>query len=366
MSNPVFEHNLIYSNAYHDVALEQYNYDVIVRSNIFLGGHSSVHAEATEVTISNNYFVNYTDFGVTGGQFANMTITSNCFENIDGQVVGLDLTVDVTSGGNVIDNGTIVVPDIGITNIGDGRLDYVPGDPEDQYMYVYDALDETRRIVRRLDNVTTFGWSLEYGNGYFWRFNHRSTIIGVQQDFVRIDPVTQNKTFYGNNWLVNPRGLCFDGVHFWANDFTLHRLYKFSINDTWINIEASYNAQGITGITSDGTYLYGSNSSGGISKFDLSGNYIETIQLSGGVIGVGALTWTGSFFWGDSYTYLTKWYPNGTLAGMIYPVALEATDIAWDGTHLWTTQKTCELWADGKVFEVEIIDDQFLITGGLE
>jgi hypothetical protein len=27
-------------------------------------------------------------------------------------------------------------------------------------------------------------------------------------------------------------------------------------------------------------------------------------------------------------------------------------------------QKTCELWDDGKVFEVEIIDDQFLMGDG--
>jgi hypothetical protein len=360
-SDPVFESNLLYSNAYHDIALEQYNHDVVVRNNIFKGGHTSVHAEASEVTIDGNYFVDYSDFAVTGGQFSNMTITNNIFENITKSLVQLDITVRSNISGNIAGNQTFSIPDINIQDIGAGRLDYIPGDPEDRYMYVYDMVDETRRIVRRLDNVTDFGWSLTHADGYVWRFNHRSFTVGDQQDFVRIDPVTQDKTFYGNNWLVNPRALCHDGTYFWAYDFTLHTLYKFSVNSGWIVIEDSIYRPGLTGLTTDGTYLFAANmSEGGITKLDMSGNFIETIQLSEGM--VLSLTWTGTHFWADSTSHFTKWLPNGTLVGKIYAVALEATDISWDGLHLWSTQKTCELWDDGKVFEIEILDDQFLMT----
>ena len=38
-SSPVIEYNLLYQNGYHEIALEQYNYDVKIRNNIFAGGH---------------------------------------------------------------------------------------------------------------------------------------------------------------------------------------------------------------------------------------------------------------------------------------------------------------------------------------
>jgi hypothetical protein len=50
-SQPRFEYNLLYGNAYHEIALEQYNYDVQVRYNIFGGGHFGIHCEATNATI---------------------------------------------------------------------------------------------------------------------------------------------------------------------------------------------------------------------------------------------------------------------------------------------------------------------------
>ena len=362
-SSPVFEYNLIYSNAYHDIALEQYNKDVLVRNNIFKGGHFSVHAEATDVTIDRNYFTGYSSMAVTGGQFSNMTITNNSFESIAGEAVSFDFTVNGEVHGNIVGNGTISIPDIGIEDVGAGRLGYVPGDPVDQYMYVYDTVDETRRIVERLDSVTDFGWSLTYADGFLWRFNHRSITLGLQQDFVKIDPETQAKTFYGNDVMVNPRALCYDGAYFWAYDFTLHTLYKFSVNSTSIVIAETYGIPGMTSLASDGSFLYTANTTaGGISKYDLSGNFIETILLSEGR--VLALAWTGTYFWGDSYSHITKFLPNGTVVGKIYPIALETTDITWDGTYLWTLQKTCELWNDGKVFKVQIIDDQFLMLPG--
>jgi len=31
---------------------------------------------------------------------------------------------------------------------------------------------------------------------------------------------------------------------------------------------------------------------------------------------------------------------------------------AVDGAYLWTSQKTCENWDDGKIFQIEILNDQ--------
>ena len=74
----------------------------------------------------------------------------------------------------------------------------------------------------------------------------------------------------------------------------------------------------------------------------------------------GAIVWTGSNFWTYSGLHLTKWYSNWTVAGLIYPPAWGTDALAWDGIYLWALQKTCEIWADGKVFQIEIIDDQIL------
>ena len=360
-SNPVFEYNLFYSNGFHDVALEQYNYDVFVQNNIFQGGHSSVHIEATEVTIKNNYFVNYTDFAVTGG--GNVTVVNNKFEHITGTEVALVFIGTGSVSGNDVDgNGTVSIPILDIHDIGAFKLDYVPGDPEDQYLYVFDTVDETRRIIKRLDQITTFGSSLAYANGLLWRFDHRSCEVGLQQDFVSIDPDTQEVRKYGNNIIYNPRTLCYDGTNFWTYDFESHYLYKFTLNDGWVVILESYYKPGLShrGLTSDGTYLY-SPAGQELIKMDMNGNIIENVTLSGGSMGP-AITWTGTYFWSYSGSCLTKWYSNGTLAGKIYPIAVETTDLTWDGSYLWSLQKTCEYWNhDGKIFQIEIIDDQYLM-----
>ena len=49
---------------------------------------------------------------------------------------------------------------------------------------------------------------------------------------------------------------------------------------------------------------------------------------------------------------------DGTLVGKIYPAAEGTIGITWDGSYLWTSHKTCEVWDDGKIFQSEILDDQ--------
>ena len=46
----------------------------------------------------------------------------------------------------------------------------------------------------------------------------------------------------------------------------------------------------------------------------------------------------------------------------IYPAAEGTIGITWDGSSLWTSQKTCEVWNDGKIFQFEILDDQILFS----
>lgn len=54
---------------------------------------------------------------------------------------------------------------------------------------------------------------------------------------------------------------------------------------------------------------------------------------------------------------------NKALLKMVIIPALSNTIIIapWDGTYLWTSQKTCEVWTDGKIFQIEILDDQIIL-----
>lgn len=366
-SKPCFEYNLIYENAYHEIALEQHNYDVIVQYNIFKGGHFGIHCEATNITIEGNYFVNYSSLAITGGQFSNFTIIDNKFENITGGAIGLDVaTTNITYGNDFWGNGSVPIPTLDFQDLRPRVLDYIPGDPEDKYLYVYPSVDETRKVIKRLNNETTFGFTLTYANNCLWRFDHRSIEVGSLQDFVKIDPITEVRTKYGNDDLINPRGLTYDGQFFWVNDFTLLKIFKFKINaSNYIEIIDSFDIPhkekgGLGALATDGTYLYApSRDSTKLYKINKTGSLVNEITSVNGNI-AGSITWTGEFFWSYSGLYLTKWYSNGTLAGKIYPPAWETIGLTWDGNYLWCVQKTCELWYDGKVFQIEILNDQLI------
>jgi len=60
LSSAVFQNNTIYANAYHAIALENYNEDIRIIGNLILGdGHQSVHLEASQALIEGNYFKNF-------------------------------------------------------------------------------------------------------------------------------------------------------------------------------------------------------------------------------------------------------------------------------------------------------------------
>ena len=366
-SSPIIEHNLIYGNAYHEIALEQFNYDVQINYNIFKGGHFGIHAEATNVTIEGNYFVDYTRSAITGGQFSNLSILGNKFENISEIPIWLDSSTTNLTQNNDFGSDTIPIPPIDFPDNKRIELGYIPGDPEDQYLYVYPGLDETRRVVKRLENETTVGAALTFLNGSLWRFNLASYSKGINQDFIRIDPDTGNNTnFYGNNLFVNPRGLANDGKYFWVNDFTLGKIFKFTLNSSnFIEIIDSFDVPfssegGLSSLACDGSFLYTVSRDGSsVYKINLTGHLVSQITYQG-TAPWGSLVWTGSYFWAYSGIVLTKWFPNWTVAGKIYPPAWGTDAITWDGTYLWAMQRTCELWADGKLFQIEIIDDQII------
>lgn len=183
---------------------------------------------------------------------------------------------------------------------------------------------------------------------------------------MKINVTSESIEEYGNNDILNPNGLAYDGQYFWTIDIVFKTLIKFKINSSdFVVVNATYPLPSEigagAGVATDGSYLYVSGSDGTkLFKLNKSGSLIETINLSGGTL-FGVLTWTGSHFWAASETELSKWAVNGTLVGKIYPTAEGTIGITWDGTHLWTSQKTCEVWDDGKIFQLEILDDQIIL-----
>lgn len=363
----LIEYSLIYDNGYHDMALEDYNYDLSIKFNIFNGGHYAVYSEATNSTLIGNYFVNYSGTAISANAFSNISIIENKFENITMGQISLDPSVTAIQLGNdLLGNGTVPIPILDFPDPKPRILGYVPGDPEDQYLYVYDTIDETREIINRLSNETSFDWTLAYVNGSIWKFKHRAVSIGALQNFIRINITSEKIEEYGNDNIINPNGLTHDGQFFWTQDIILNKIFKFKINSSnYVEVLDSYpipvEIGAAFGIATDGTYIYLSGSDGTkLFKLNKSGTLVETISLSGGTM-VGVLTWTGSHFWCGSELELTKWNLSGNLVGKIYPAAEGTIGIAWDGANIWTSCKTCELWVDGKIFQIEVIDDQTIL-----
>jgi hypothetical protein len=93
-----------------------------------------------------------------------------------------------------------------------------------------------------------------------------------------------------------------------------------------------------------------------VYKMEKDGTLVGEIHFEGGFVASG-IVWTGSYFWTCGGYKLQKWTMDGKLVGGIYPPAVEAWDIDWDGQYLLTICRTCEEWADEKVFQIEILDD---------
>ncbi|MGD2248023.1 MAG: right-handed parallel beta-helix repeat-containing protein [Candidatus Methanofastidiosia archaeon] len=362
-SQPVFEYNTLYSNGNHEIALEQYN-TVTIQYNIFRNGHFGLHFEKTTGYVKGNYFAHYEHLAITAGMESDIKLVENKFENI-GQdpPIGISPDTDIDMYDNDFGDGHIDIPEFDYKDIKTVELGYIPGDPEDKYLYIYDDRDETRRVIKRIGEGLSFGWALVYAEGYLWRFSLGSGEIGELQDFIRIDPVTGHYRRHGTNEIMNPRGLAFDGEYFWVNDFSLLKIFKFRLSGKFIEVLDSFDIPekekgGTSGLTTDGEFLYLRSRDGKkLYKLDKQGNVVDEIYFEGAI--GSALVWTGEYFWTNSGCGkgLCKWTKDGQLVGEIYPAAVETWALAWDGEYLWTIQRTCEMWNDPKIYQIEILDD---------
>ncbi len=351
--------NTLYGNGYHEIALEQFNNATVYR-NIFKNGIVAFHSENSESYLLNNYFTNYSGDVVSIAAHSNATIKENIF---DDTLDANHITVTSNSNATLInnDNGTITLPlpIFDYEDIQNFTLNYIPGDKNDQFLYVYDSIDETRQVKRRMGENLSFGWALEYAMGYLWRFDFWNLPLGSSLDLIRMDPDNGSVIRIRNDYIENPRGLAFDGDNFFVYDHSQLKISQFMIANNSIVILNTFDIPkkvegGTQSLTSDGYFLYLPSRMGDlIRKINKSGSLIEEIPVPGDGI-AGGLTWTGTHFWGVSGgRNLTKYTSDWQLIGQCYPVADGTWAIAYDGDYIWTLQRTCESWIDNKMFQVE-------------
>ncbi|MFX1587268.1 MAG: NosD domain-containing protein [Promethearchaeota archaeon] len=358
-SNVDYVNNTLYGNGYHEIALEQFN-NATIRRNIFKNGTVAFHSENSEVYLKRNYFTNYSGDIVSIAAHTNATIEENIF---DPSLSPPHITITPNSNVTLInnDNGTMTlpIPVFDYQDVKNYTLDYIPGDPVDQYPYVYDSVDETRRVIKRIGLGLSFGWALEYAMGYIWRFDFWNAQIGSALNFIRMNPDTGDYIEIQNDVIENARGLAWDGEYFFAYDHSQLKIFKFLISGNAIVINDSFDLPkkdegGIQGLTSVGEFLYIPSRGGAlVRKINKTGAIIEEIQVPGEGIS-GGLVWTGSHFWAvTGGGNLTKYSHDWQVVGQIYPVADGTWAIAWDGDYIWALQRTCESWVDAKMFQIE-------------
>lgn len=375
-SSPDFTENTLYQNGYHEIALEQDNENVKIRNNLFQKGYVGVHAENTEVTIEDNYFDRYESHAVTAGMDSNLVIKNNWFYEVTRDpniMIPNDSTAEKKD--NEVDNDGSEKPIFDYSVPDEYVLGYRPATEADEYQYVYDEDDETRKVTRKLGEGSGlgFGWALLYHEGYLWRFSIGTGEHGEGLDFIRIYPETQEVIKMGTDFAVNPRGLAHDGKYFWVNDFSEQKLYKFQAPDQ-IKEKAKvqyidgfdipeHELGGTMGLTFDDTHLLlPSRDQSKLYKIDPDDpeSEPETVKLP---VRVGNdIAWHNGYFWSAaSGKGLGKFEIAGNeaeLVGSIYPAAYDAWAITSNGkdgdeARLWTLQKTCELWDDDKLFEIQ-------------
>lgn len=407
-SNPIIEYNTIYNCGYNGIAMEQFNYDVLIRYNKITDNYynTGIHGEATKATIENNIIRN-NKFGITFDDYSEALIKNNLIENHSGH----GLHFYVSSKGNLISNKirnnavgivcsqdqsqliahnndisenqinfqidtnscqtdlknnqeklTIQEPIFDYQDLKKTDLGYCPGDPEqDKYLYIYPSEDKTRRVIKKIVGgiPISFGWSLGWDGKYLWKFKHAGG-----GDLMKIDPETgEIVAIFPNPGIAQDHGIAFDGESLWINDFSVLKVFEVSPETGKIlsSFKIPEMGSGASGIAWDGMYLYlvGWFNQNKLYKVDRKGDLIGILELKGPT--GQTITFDGQYFWiAPCGPWICKYDKQGNLRGRIYAVAEGTWAMAHDGKYLWTLQRTNENWTDPKVYQIEILNDSLI------
>jgi len=131
-SSPAFENNTLYENGYHEIALEHYNRDVVIRNNIFRNGRVAIHTQETTSLIENNYFTGYDNEVISITADSESIVKNNRFEDIGNKESAIITESESTATveGNDFGQGNFEIPVFDYQDIKDHGLGYIPGDPE--------------------------------------------------------------------------------------------------------------------------------------------------------------------------------------------------------------------------------------------
>jgi len=228
------------------------------------------------------------------------------------------------------------------------ELGYIPGDPQrDRYMYVYPAVDGTRRVVNKIGGGLGLTWSVTWDGSSIWT----ATLGG---DVYRLNPQTG---MIINHWkFPGPQawGMTWDGNHLWINDFAEKRVYEMTTNGQVVSTFAIPDPTGgAKGIAWDGQALCIMGwTSATIYRVTRAGQLLSTISVQSGARG--GIAWDGQAFWIPGASTIQRVSTSGACIGSIYACSEGTWDLAWDGFYLWATQRTNENWSDAKLYQMEI------------
>lgn len=361
----------IYQNGYNGMAAEQYN-DLVIDGCIFeKSGTHGIHLDATSAIVKSTQLLDNGAGGLSvdngGSVIAKGVLSSRNGEGItagEGDNTVQLGNVQVTANRNCqiccsstqIEDATPIPEQIIFDFSPDMsyELGYTPGDEKlDQYAYVYDAVDDTRAVVKQIGEGLGLTWAVAWDGEAVWT-------ASLWAEYYRIDPDSGEILSHFQGPGSQIWGLTFDGEHLWALDFAERMIYEVDPDSgkTLSQFPSPDPDNGCKGLTWDGQYLYVAGwATDFIYIMDREGNLMGTIDKEGDW-GVGGLAWDGEYFWSPGGKGIVRSTKDGEVLGWIYTASEGTWDMAWGDGLLWASQRTNENWSDAKIYGIEILDAQ--------
>ena len=359
----------IYQNGYNGIAAEQFNDLVIENCVIEKNGTHGIHIDASNAVVLTSRLIDNSAGGLSVDNSGSLVaqgvwsggnqtgISAGEGENIikigNVRVEG-NRECDICSSFEKIEDDTEVPEKIDFLFEPDMSYDlgYTPGDEAlDKYAYVYDDIDETRAVVKKIGEGLGLTWAVAWDGEAVWA-------AALWAEYYRLDPNSGEILNYFKGPGSQVWGLTYDGKSLWALDFAEKMIYEVDPNSgaTLSQFPSPDPDNGCKGITWDGEYLYVAGwASNYIYIMDRDGNLIG--QIPKGEWGIGGLAWDGEYFWSPGGKGIVKSNKNGEVKGWIYKASEGAWDLAWGDGLLWVSQRTNENWPDAKIYGIEILDD---------
>ena len=372
---PVLMYCQIYENGYNGLAAEQSNTIAMDYCNVWRNGTNGVHIDNSFGEIRRSYIHENHASGISvddGGTLKVLGVV--VYDNRDcGIGVGEgDNTIEVSNvdiygndnrdicGSYTTVNSLYTPPpsiDIGFLPEQSSALGYIPGDPQDKYLYVYPD-DETRCIVRKIGEGLGLTWALGWDGQYIWTCTLWNHVCKLNP---RTGAIVEEFELTASKWGTpsQPWGMTFDDEgYMWIVDFAERRLFKVDVSTRTIvyGIDTPHPEEGgCKGLAWDGNYLCVMGwVNPVIYQVSKAGDVVNTIQLEHE--GGGGLAWDGEAFWVPAGGHIARYSRNGKVLGWIYAASEGTWDLTWDGKYLWASQRTNENWQDAKIYQLDILD----------